>query len=84
MSYLSPVRYGFAGLMSCQFPVYHEDGTVYDETEYVMEEYGFENANYWYSVLALTIHFIFFRCMVVVSLWLQDASKTKGMTDNRN
>ena len=84
LSYISPVRYGYSGIMSCQFPQYHEDGSVYEETADIMAQYGFEDVHYWGNVFALIGIIASFRALTVLSLWMQDASKTKGMTDNRN
>ena len=62
LTYLSPVRYGFEGMVKAQFPVPNEPNT-----DNVSEELGF-NIGYWGCVLGLFVLFVLFRFLTVVSL----------------
>mmetsp|Transcript_32952 Transcript_32952/g.40760 ORF Transcript_32952/g.40760 Transcript_32952/m.40760 type:complete len:156 (+) Transcript_32952:1742-2209(+) len=84
LMYISPVRYGFSGMMAVQFPVEKSDGEDYEATVKVMEKYGFEDTSYGVCVAALFVLFVVFRSLVVLSLWCQDSKKSSGMTDTRN
>lgn len=93
--YFSPVRYGFSALMIKEFGPYAKYTVTKDPTTgqdvseanaamHILEDYGFEDTNFWVCVLALFLLFVMFRALVVLSLVLQDRKKGVSENDTRN
>lgn len=94
LSYVSPVRWGFQGLMIAQFkPIalgIYGDASAQLNAAKVLDEY-FANPNglgtyksYWTSVYYLLAIFVLFRVMVIVSLVIQDTKFGEVAGDTRN
>lgn len=82
--FISPMRYGFTGMMVTQFPVDNTPETKRLSQE-LLNTYGFEDKTFWGCFFCLVGLFILFRSLVVLILWCQDMQKRgKARGDTRN
>jgi len=79
LMYFSPVRYGFTGMMVSQFPI-----AGYPATTEILVQYGFDGMSYWSCLGALVALFVFFRLLVIFSLFMQERKRGKSSNDTRN
>jgi hypothetical protein len=86
LMYISPVRYGFMAMMTTQFPIEGaiDPTTGKNPTQEIMIQYGFEDATFWGCLSMLFILFIFFRLLVIFSLFMQDRKRGGSTNDTRN
>ena len=86
LQYFSPVRYGFFGMMSTQFPVTDEGQTAYDTTEQVLLDFGvYPESNFGRNFFGLFILFICCRLLVIFCLYAQElGNDNTGKGDTRN
>ena len=86
-TYFSPVRYGFFGMMSAQFPVGEEGSIEYINTTTLLDQYAIDKTTFWTAFFGLLMIVVTMRCLVVLCLRCKERggdSTGKGDTRNTN
>jgi hypothetical protein len=70
MMYISPMRYGFNGMMLKQFPSGEPGTEEYEAGEAKLVTLGIDKHTYWGCVCSLIFLLIAFRGTVILILWV--------------